>query len=84
MFMFNEIKEILMLSKKNNVDSKSIPAGVEKVLTNILGASLIRKIDSVINNIMTEVKMQRESFPENQYVVVLLDLIISCSKEFKI
>lgn len=82
--MFNEIKEILMLSKKNNVDSKSIPAGVEKVLTNILGASLIRKIDSVINNIMTEVKMQRESFPENQYVVVLLDLIISCSKEFKI
>lgn len=84
MFMFNEIKEILMLSKKNNVDSKSIPAGVEKVLTNILGASLIRKIDLVINNIMTEVKMQRESFPENQYVVVLLDLIISCSKEFKI
>lgn len=84
MFMFNEIKEILMLSKKNNVDSKSIPAGVEKVLTNILGASLIRKIDSVINNIMTEVKMQRESFSENQYVVVLLDLIISCSKEFKI
>lgn len=84
MFMFNEIKEILMLSKKNNVDSKSMPAGVEKVLTNILGASLIRKIDLVINNIMTEVKMQRESFPENQYVVVLLDLIISCSKEFKI
>lgn len=84
MFMFNEIKEILMLSKKNNVDSKSIPAGVEKVLSNILGASLIRKIDLVINNIMTEVKMQRESFPENQYVVVLLDLIISCSKEFKI
>lgn len=82
--MFNEIKEILILSKKNNVDSKSIPAGVEKVLTNILGASLIRKIDLVINNIMTQVKMQRESFPENQYVVVLLDLIISCSKEFKI
>lgn len=82
--MFNEIKEILILSKKNNVDSKSIPAGVEKVLTNILGPSLIRKIDLVINNIMTQVKMQRESFPENQYVVVLLDLIISCSKEFKI
>ena len=82
--MFNEIKEILMLIKKNNVDSKSIPAGMEKVLTNILGASLIRKVDLVINNIMTGVKMQRESFPEYQYVVVLLDLIISCSKEFKI
>lgn len=41
-----------------------------KVLTNLLGASLIRKIDLVINSIMMEVKMQRESFPEYQYVVV--------------
>lgn len=41
-----------------------------KVLTNLWGASLIRKIDLVVNSIMTEVKMQRESFPEYQYVVV--------------
>ena len=68
--MFNEIK------KKNNgqqekQSSFQVYTYVDgKVLTNLLGASLIRKIDLVINSIMTEVKMQRESFPEYQYVVI--------------
>lgn len=66
----------MKLKKKNNgqqekQSSFQVYTYVDgKVLTNLLGASLIRKIDLVINSIMTEVKMQRESFPEYQYVVI--------------
>lgn len=55
---------------------------MEEVLTNPLETSLIRKIGLKINNILTKVKTQTESFPEYLYVMVLLDLIISCSKKF--
>lgn len=82
MFMFKEIKEILMPSKRNDVDSKLISAGVEDVLTNLLGASLVRKIDFEINNTRADVNTRRASFPECQCIVVSLDLVISCSKEF--
>lgn len=66
------------------MDSKSISTGKEEMLTNLLVASLFRKIDSEINNRLNEVKTQRKSFPEYQYMLILVDLIISCSKGFKI
>lgn len=49
---------------------ESVSAEKEEVLTNLLGASLIREIDLKINNILTKVKTQRESFPEYQYVMI--------------
>ena len=71
MFMFNEIKKKNFSGQQEKQSSFQVYTyGDGKVLTNLLGASLIRKIDLVINSIMTEVKMQRESFPEYQYVVV--------------